>query len=202
MPMRRLPNSGSERSWVNSDRSIPERRKCIIQTPEKLTPAISQTSTSCAEDSPARHFLRLAGDEASKMPEALSSLRLPGWLKQSGLRICSLRTFPDCFRMTRDGRFLSSLPHFCSWGTASNGWCLTAPISESPRQDAGCSLSDILIPDAPEKYFLSSAQVAKLLYKCSRGRKAPESTTAPVSHAHRQQVPEEKEEKPDSTSST
>ena len=169
---------------------------------EPLIPENSRTSTSCAEGFPARHFLRLAEDEALKMPEALSSLRLPGWLKQSGLRICSLKTCPDCFRMTKDGRFLPSLPHFCSWGIASNGWCLTAPISESPRQEEGCSLSDILIPDAPEKYFLSSAQVAKLLYKCSRGRKAPESTTAPGSHVHRQQVPEEKEEKPDSTSST
>ena len=39
------------------------------------------------------------------------------------------------------------------------------------------SLSAILIPDAPEKYFLSSAQVEKLLYKSSEARKAPVSTT-------------------------
>ena len=31
--------------------------------------------------------------------------------------------------------------------------------------------------DAPEKYFLSSAQVEKLLYKSSEARKAPVSTT-------------------------
>jgi hypothetical protein len=36
-----------------------------------------------------------------------------------------------------------------------------------------------LIPDAPEKYFLSSAQAAKLLYKSSAARKAPASTTQP-----------------------
>ncbi len=179
-----------------------ERRNVSIPMHEPLTPESSLTSTSCAEVSPARHFLRLAGDEDSKMPEALSSLKWPGWLKQSGHRICSLKTFPDCFRMTKDGRLLKSLPHFCTWGIASNGWCLTAPILESPKSENGCSLSDILIPDAPEKYFLSSAQVAKLLYKCSRDRRAPESTTAPVSHVHRQQEREEKEGKPGSTSST
>lgn len=35
----------------------------------------------------------------------------------------------------------------------------------------------ILIPDAPGKYYLSSAQVEKLLYKSSEGRKAPVSMT-------------------------
>ena len=59
----------------------------------------------------------------------------------------------------------------------SNGLCLTANVSESRNQDEGCSLSDILIPDALEKYYLSSAQVEKLLYKSSEGRKAPGSMT-------------------------
>lgn len=40
-----------------------------------------------------------------------------------------------------------------------------------PRSESGCSLSDILIPDAPEKYFLSSEQSEKLLYKSSAGRR-------------------------------
>ena len=48
---------------------------------------------------------------------------------------------------------------------------------ESRNPEGGCSLSAILIPDAPEKYFLSSAQVEKLLYKSSEARKAPVSTT-------------------------
>ena len=63
------------------------------------------------------------------------------------------------------------------WGIMSNGWCLTANILESRNPEGGCSLSAILIPDAPEKYFLSSAQVEKLLYKSSEARKAPVSTT-------------------------
>ena len=68
----------------------------------------------------------------------------------------------------------------------SSGLCLTANILESLNQDEGCSLSDILIPDAPGKYYLSSAQVEKLLYKSSEGRKAPVSMTQPEEPVLRQ----------------
>ena len=93
------------------------------------------------------------------------------------LRIFCSKTFRDCCRMTKAGRFLSSSPRLMTWGTAWNGWCLTANILESRNPEGGCSLSAILIPDAPEKYFLSSAQVEKLLYKSSEAHKAPVSTT-------------------------
>ena len=79
--------------------------------------------------------------------------------------------------MIKGKPFRSSSPHWMTWGTMSNGLCLTANVLESLNRDEGCSLSDILIPDAPEKYYLSSAQVEKLLYKSSEDRKAPASTT-------------------------
>ena len=154
-----------------------ERRNDTIRTQPKLTPQTCRTSTCSAEDSPARHFLRLAADGALPTPEELSSLRLPDWLKQSDLRICCLKMFPAFYRMTKGKPFRSSSPHWMTWGTMSNGLCLTANVLESRNQDEGCSLSDILIPDAPGKYYLSSAQVEKLLYKSSEGRKAPGSMT-------------------------
>ena len=64
-----------------------------------------------------------------------------------------------------------------TWGTAWNGWCLTANILESRNPEGGCSLSAILIPDAPEKYFLSLEQMQKLLYKSSPAATEPVSTT-------------------------
>lgn len=135
----------------------------------------------------------LAEERDLKMPEALSSLRLPAWLKPDDLRIFCLRTFQDCLRMTRAGRFLPSSPRLMTWGTAWNGWCLTARISVSPRSESGCSLSDILIPDAPEKYFLSSEQTEKLLYKSSAGRRDRESMTPEGPPVHRLPEVEEKE---------
>ncbi|MFQ9600520.1 MAG: DNA (cytosine-5-)-methyltransferase [Flavonifractor plautii] len=60
-------------------------------------------------------------------------------------------------------------------------------------QSSGCSLSDILIPDAPEKYFLSSEQTEKLLYKSSAGRRDRESMTPEGPPVHRLPEVEEKE---------
>ena len=154
-----------------------ERRNDIIPTQPKSTRQTCPTSNFSAEDSPARHFLTLAADEALPTPEELSSLRLPDWLKPNDLRICCLKMFPDFYRMTKGKPFRSSSPHWMTWGTMSSGLCLTANILESLNQGEGFSLSDILIPDAPGKYYLSSAQVEKLLYKSSEGRKAPVSMT-------------------------
>ena len=124
-----------------------------------------------------RRFLQLAGGKDLKMQEVLSSLNWPEWLKKRGLCIFSLKTCLGSFRMTEAGRLVSSSPRFMTWGIMLNGLCLTANILESLNQDGGCSLSDILIPDAPEKYYLSSEQVERLLYKSSADRKAPASTT-------------------------
>lgn len=88
-----------------------------------------------------------------------------------------LENVPGLYRMTKGKPFRSSSPHWMTWGIMSSGLCLTANILESLNQGEGFSLSDILIPDAPGKYYLSSAQVEKLLYKSSEGRKAPVSMT-------------------------
>lgn len=45
-----------------------------------------------------------------------------------------------------------------------------------PNSEGGCILSDILIRDVPEKYFLSAAAMRKILSNLSRDRKAKEST--------------------------
>ena len=124
-----------------------------------------------------RRFLTLASAGDLPTPEELSSLRLPDWLKPNALRICCSKMFRDCFTMTKAGHLRPSSLRWLTWGIMSNGLCLTAPLLESPRQGAGCSLSAILIPDAPEKYFLSSEQTQKLLYKSSPAPKAPVSTT-------------------------
>ena len=114
-----------------------------------------------------KRFLQLAGEKDLKMQEALSSLNWPEWLKKNDRRIFSLKACLGSFRMTEAGRLVSSSPRFMTWGIMSNGLCLTASILESRNQDGGCSLSDILIPDAPEKYFLSLEQMQKLLYRAS-----------------------------------
>ena len=132
-----------------------------------------------------RRFLQLAGGKDLKIQEVLSSLNWPEWLKKRDLCIFFLKTSLGSFRMTEAGRLVSSSPRFMTWGIMSNGLCFTANILESRNQDGGCSLSDILIPDAPEKYFLSLEQMQKLLYRSSMDGWANESIILPESPAHR-----------------
>lgn len=102
--------------------------------------------------------------------------RLPGFLKLKDPSILSLKMFPVCFRMTRGGHFAPSSVRFRNWGTMSNGKCLTARISESPKQGNGCILSDILISDVPEKYYLNQKQMEQLLFKSGQEVRGKEST--------------------------
>ncbi len=60
--------------------------------------------------------------------------------------------------------------------TMSRGRSLTARILESPSQERGCILSDILETDVPAKYFLSETQMERLLCKSYQGRRDVGST--------------------------
>ena len=67
-----------------------------------------------------------------------------------------------CYRMTGARRLKPSTPRLLKWGIILNGVCITADISESPSSDGACILSDILIPDVPDKYFLSAAAMRRI----------------------------------------
>ena len=110
------------------------------------------------------------------MQEEPFSSKLPDWLQTNDLRIFSLKTYPVCFRMTKGGRFTPSSVRYLNWGIMSNGRCLTARISESHSQGNGCILSDILMEDVPEKYYLSQKQMEQLLYKSMLANREKEST--------------------------
>ena len=136
-----------------------------------------QTLIYCAQDFLAKHSLLPGSEKDLQMPEELCSLRLPDWLQPNDLRILSLKTYPDCYRMTKGGRFTPSSVRYLSWGIMWNGKCLTARISESPNPEKGCILSDILMEDVPEKYYLSQKQMELLLYKSEPAVKGKEFTT-------------------------
>ena len=102
--------------------------------------------------------------------------RLLELLPLKNLSISSSKMFPVCFRMTKGGRFTPSSVRYLNWGIMSNGKCLTARISESPKQENGCILSDILMEDVPEKYYLSQKQMEQLLYKSMLANREKEST--------------------------
>ena len=124
----------------------------IVMTQEQSNQNECQILIYSVQDFLARHSLSPESEKDLQMQEELSFLKLPGFLKLKDPRILSLKMFPVCYRMTKAGRFAPSSVRFLNWGTMSNGKCLTARISESPKQGNGCILSDILISDVPEKY--------------------------------------------------
>ena len=77
----------------------------------------------------------------------------------------SLRTLKICLVLMEDG-----ISPGCSWkwnkmGMMRNGKCSTLKISECHKTEKGCSLSDILEEEVPQKYFLSKEQTEKIVFQ-------------------------------------
>ena len=106
--------------------------------------------------------------------EARSFMKSSEWLKQKGLNIFSLKMFQGYSITTGGKRSSLSSPQFMSWGMVSNGVCLTAPIMVYPNREKEYTLSDILIKDCPEKYFLSDKAAAVILSKSPTDHKGAE----------------------------
>ena len=138
------------------------KEKYVLKTQELSIRTSFPISTLFAEDFLVRLFRSPDSDVDLKTPEERFSLKLPGSLGLKNLHFCSLKTFPDCCRMTEAGRLLPSSLRWMNWGTMSRGRCLTAQISALPNPERECSLSDFLESDVPERYFLSEKQIRKL----------------------------------------
>ena len=78
----------------------------FAMTQETLKLNECQTLIFCVQDFLAKHSLLPESEKDLQMPEELSSSRLPDWLNPNDLRILSLKTYPDCYRMTKGGHFI------------------------------------------------------------------------------------------------
>ncbi len=140
------------------------KERYILKMHEPSIPIGCRISTLFAVDSLAKVFQSLEeGKDLQTMPEAHSFLKLLGLQEPSDLRICSLKTYPDCFRMTKVGHLRPSLTRFQSWGMMSSGRFVTARISVSPNPAVACSLSDFLESDVGEEFHLRLSQLQRIL---------------------------------------
>jgi hypothetical protein len=80
-------------------------------------------------------------------------------------RFYSLKTLKGYYLTTKGTRSELSSIRWMNLGMTQNGKCLTLKISESPKTEKGCSLSDILEEQVDEKYFLSSEVTKRLVLK-------------------------------------
>ena len=91
----------------------------------------------------------------------VSSLSFPEYLKRNTLHISSLKMYPRSARFAKGAFLPRSSVSYLDWGICANGNVLTARLT-FPKQESACSMSDILIPDVPEKYYLSREKAEKL----------------------------------------
>lgn len=97
------------------------------------------------EDTRGTLFFEVARLLAAKRPAFFLLENVPGLLSHDG------------------GKTLETIyAALIGMGYHLNGACITADISESPSSDGACILSDILIPDVPDKYFLSAAAMRRI----------------------------------------
>ena len=168
-------------------RSIPLlKRPTELYTKRKVNIFVTMQPESNAKISPklilsqpdslVSRFQSAAEDSALLIQEVLSFMRSSEWLKPGDLLIFCSKTSQG-FSITKGGKLSElSLPRFMSWGILLNGVCLTARISEFRSKEGGYILSDILIADCPEKYFLSPRAMERLLSKLYPEDKDSEST--------------------------
>lgn len=155
----------------------------MARTSPKPSPPTCRESTSRQADSRVRTFLYLAGKEGLPENEALSFLksldsskaRLPK-IDPNGL---SLKMLKICCMSIRDGILKPFCVRWPKSAIISSTDCLIQSSTAYRKTENGSTLSltDILEPNADEKYFLSKAATEKLLYSFSEDVREKESTT-------------------------
>ena len=140
-----------------------QRGRFIIATLQELTQQKCPISTCSSAGSLAKVFHVVASDEALTIPAELCFLNLPELSKTSGLRLSSWKMFPRSLGIIRGKLSERSFTRFQNWGIAWNGWFITLPVLESLNRGGGLTLSDIAVRNAPAKYSLSNAAIAKAL---------------------------------------
>ena len=175
LPARAIVKSMNLRTKATA-RCLIRRESGSAATSKKPIRMKSPNSTCSAQGSRASPFPspEIWADFPTR--EGRCSLKLPGWLRPGSLRTCCLKTYPTCFLMTAAGRLRPSSMRWMDWGMVWNGKCLTAKISASPNPAKDCTLSDILMRDAGEKYFLSPKQQERLLCKSAADLRENAST--------------------------
>ena len=164
-----IPKSTNTQSQSTNDTSKDTK---IMATQLKSEQQTFLTSTCYAEAFHASLFLSLENEGVLTIPEAHSSLKSQGLSGKNNHAYVCLRTSKAYYLTTEEKLSLPSSQRLMNWGMTVNGKCLTARISESPKTENGCSLSDILEEQVDQKYFLSLEQTRKLLNSLSEEVKA------------------------------
>src|SRR3990167_6312862 len=152
----------------------------VMETSPSSTKTNCPTLSSYAGAFRASLFPSPEREEVSTILEELCSFTSPESSKLKDLAYYSLKTSKGYSLTMKGGLLPQSSPRLMSWGMTSNGKCLTARISESPRIGKECSLSDILEEQVDQKYFLSQEQIKSITKQLGKGLQIHSQGEMPV----------------------
>ena len=132
-----------------------------MRTSQKSITEVCRTLICSLEARAAKVSVLRAKDSLLRTIEETCFLTISKSLKPSAPVTLSLKTYPTCLVYRRGNVSESSLKRFLNWGIVCAGVCLTLPDSGYRSQEEGCSLSDILETDVPQKYWLSEENCEK-----------------------------------------
>ena len=124
---------------------------------------LEEKSILYAEDSPVKLSQSQESNWDLRTLEELCSMKLLERPNKSNHAIYSLKTSETYYHTTKGKRSRGCLKSYMTWGMMSSGKCLTAKISEFPKTENVCSLSDILEENVPTEYFLSEEKTRNLI---------------------------------------
>lgn len=159
--------------WCEIDRFAQKAYRTLYDTKgeifyEDITKSITEICRIliCSlEARAANRSVSRGADSLLRTIEETCFLTISKSLKPSAPVTLSLKTYPTCLVYRRGNVSESSLKRFLNWGIVCAGACLTLPDSEYRSQEEGCSLSDILETNVPQKYWLSEEMMRKIAKK-------------------------------------
>lgn len=164
------PTSGDAESSRATGHTLPAGLTCGSGGAMGMNLLISSAADSPVKTSPspddAPGFTRVHAPRCSS-----SSLASPTLFDRDG---SSSRMFPDSFPLAVAAILPSFSRRWPKSGMAWRGECSTLDTSESPSAAVECSLSAILEPTAPSRFYLSSKAARGILRRAlKRGKTLP-----------------------------
>ena len=134
---------------------------------EKYMPKASQTQTAGASDFHVRTSALQENKQDLKEIAQASFTELCTFLgkcqKKKNPMSCSLRMLKICLVLMEDGISPNFSLNWTGGGTMQSGKFSILRISECHRAERGVSLLDIVEDEVPQKYFLTAAQMEKII---------------------------------------
>ena len=148
-----------------TERCMTQGGEFFMRTSQKSITEVCRILICSSADRAASPSASRGAEKLLRMTEETSFSTISKSLKPSSPVTLSLKTYPICLVYRRGNVSESSLKRFLNWGIVCAGECLTLPDSGYRSQEEGCSLSDILETDVPQKYWLSEEMMRKIAKK-------------------------------------